>query len=149
MNAFRFRLRSAACALAIFCVGATAIGGATSGPAGPATSKYAGFYIATHLNGTSVVRLELSLEPSGRAQLRSGASRYTQRPTAMSRTPVIETGTWRERGGRAVLHIEKYISGQSNSDEDKPSFADRTFVLTGCELRLVGSGFIFDKRHCN
>ena len=112
-------------------------------------SPFTGTYVATHVTGASVVRLELSLRADGRAQLRSGSSRYTQRPEAEHGGTTLQTGTWRAQNGRVVLHIE-----HSSSDTDAKSdavFEDRTFVLAGCELRLLGAraGFTFDKQHCN
>lgn len=112
-------------------------------------SPFTGTYVATHVTGASVVRLELSLRADGRAQLRSGSSRYTQRPEAERGGTTVQTGTWREQNGRLLLHIE-----HSSSDTDVKSdavFEDRTFVLAGCELQLLGAraGFTFDKQHCN
>ena len=112
------------------------------------SSHFVGTYVTTHVTGSSVVRLELSLRADGRAQLRSGSSRYTQRPVAEHGGTTVQTGTWRAQNGRVVLHIE-----HSSSDTDPKSdaaFEDRTFVLAGCELQLVGphAGFTFDKQHC-
>ncbi len=112
------------------------------------SSPFVGTYVATHVTGASVVRLELSLRADGRAQLRSGSSRYTQRPDAEQGGTTVQTGTWRAQHGRVVLHIV-----HSSSDTDAKSsavFEDRTFVLAGCELQLVGTnaGFTFDKQHC-
>lgn len=112
------------------------------------TSPFTGTYVATHVTGASVVRLELSLSADGRARLRSGSSRYTQRPEPERGQTTVQTGTWHVQGGRVVLHIE-----HSSSDTDVKSaaaFVDRTFVLAGCELRLLGAnaGFTFDKQHC-
>ncbi|GAC1310329.1 MAG: hypothetical protein NVSMB21_18080 [Vulcanimicrobiaceae bacterium] len=114
----------------------------TSGP-----GRVVGSYVATHLTGSSVVRLELSLARDGHARLRTGSSRYSQRPEGVDGREVIETGTWRLDGPRVVLHIEK-SSSEAGSEKERPTYMDRTFVLTGCELHLVGSAFAFDKQHC-
>ncbi|GAC1560947.1 MAG: hypothetical protein NVS3B17_13150 [Vulcanimicrobiaceae bacterium] len=121
-----------------------------TGAAAPATpERYSGNYVATHVTGASVVRLELELAADGRARLRTGASRYTQRPTAKEGGATIETGTWRARNGRVVLHITH--SSTETDRTDAAQYEDRTFVLSGCELHMVGAaaGFVFDKQHCS
>lgn len=113
-------------------------------------ARVAGSYVATHLNGSSVVRLELSLLANGTARLRTGASRYSQRPEGVAGREVIETGTWHIEGKRVVLHIEKSSADANDpSSASKPSYADRSFVLMGCELHLVGSALEFDKKNCS
>lgn len=138
------RLRSLALAAAVVAAGTPQF--AVAAPQAP--TRFAGNYVATQVSGASVVRLELELRADGRARLRTGASRYTQRPTAKEGTSTLETGTWRASGGRVVLHIE-----HSSSDVDTKSAAqyeDRTFELAGCELHLIGASaaFTFDKQHC-
>ena len=123
--------------------------GATSAR-GDIATRVVGSYVATHLNGSSVVRLELSLARDGRVRLKTGSSRYSQRPEAVAGGTVVETGTWRVRGTQIILHIEK--SSNSSDDptgKDEPTFADRAFVLRGCELHLVGSALAFDKKNCS
>ena len=111
-------------------------------------SQFIGTYVATHVTGASVVRLELSLRADGRAQLRSGSSRYTQRPEAEHGGTTVQTGTWHAQNGRVVLHIV-HSSSDTGAKSDAV-FEDRTFVLAGCELQLVGANaaFTFDKQHC-
>ncbi len=112
------------------------------------SAHVAGNYVSTQVTGGGVVRLELSLRPDGRALLRTGSSRYTQRPTAKEGTTTLETGTWHATGGRIVLHIEH--SSTESDAEDATQYEDRTFVLAGCELRMIGAStaFTFDKQHC-
>jgi len=81
--------------------------------------------------------------------LRTAASRYSQRPGGVDGGAVVETGTWRVAGARVILHIEKSSANVNQSARNKPAFADRTFVLSGCELHLVGSAFAFDKQRCS
>ncbi|GAC1308313.1 MAG: hypothetical protein NVSMB19_21490 [Vulcanimicrobiaceae bacterium] len=147
MNGFPLRVSaSAALALGMAFSCTFAAAGATAQSARPA--RVIGSYVATHLNGTSVVRLELSLARDGSARLRTGASRYSQRPAGVDGASVVETGTWRLRGGRVVLHIER-SSTTADGAKDGPRFADRTFVISGCALQLVGSALAFDKQHCS
>lgn len=118
-------------------------------PQSASVARVVGSYVATHLTGSSVVRLELSLDRTGRARLRTGASRYSQRPEGVDGREVIETGTWRLDGSRVIVHIEKSSADASEAPgQSKPTYADRSFVLAGCELKLVGSAFAFDKQHC-
>ncbi len=111
-------------------------------------ARVVGSYVATQLSGSQVVRLELSLKRDGSARLRTGSSRYSQRPQGVDAAPVVETGTWHLRDGRVVLHIETATGASTNAATDKPRFAERTFVLAGCVLQLLGSAFAFDKQHC-
>lgn len=148
MTLHRFR----AAALAVAAV-LPSLAGPQPASAAPQSSdvgaRVVGSYVATRVSGGSVVRLELSLERDGRARLQTGSSRYSQRPESVAGGTVVETGTWHLHGAQIVLHIEKSSNADDGqSDKDKPSFADQTFVLAGCELRLVGSAFAFDKKHC-
>jgi hypothetical protein len=144
MTDHRLRRAGAAAALAVAFIATPAA--ATPQKAGLA--RVVGSYVATHLNGSSVVRLELSLRGDGTARLRTGSSRYSQRPEGVDGGTIVETGTWRLRDGRIVLHIESSSTASDESAKDRPVFAERTFVFTGCELHLMGSAFAFDKQHC-
>lgn len=136
-----------AASIASLLVGPQAVRAAAPAPA--AGARVVGSYVATRISGGSVVRLELSLERDGRARLQTGSSRYTQRPEGVAGETVVETGTWHLRGAQIVLHIEKSSNADDGQgDKDKPTFADRTFVLAGCELRLLGSELAFDKKNC-
>jgi hypothetical protein len=109
----------------------------------------------TQVGGAGVQHIELNLRADGTASMRTDFSRHTQRPVASDPVPpVLETGTWHERRGKAIVHIT------STSDDDptaaqsqKPQYSDLTFVLSGCELRLVTNAasdraLEFSKRHC-
>ena len=143
------RLRSAAGAVALAATLAASLGPALAAPQAKGTGRVVGSYVATHVTGSSIVRLELSLAPDGRARLRTGSSRYSQRPEGVDGTPVVETGTWRLDGTRVVLHIDKSSAEAGAPQNERATYAERTFVLTGCELHLVGSAFAFDKQHCS
>lgn len=110
-------------------------------------SRFAGSYVATHVNGSRVARMELQLRADGSVSLRTGSSRYTQRPTsAGSSAPIVETGTWRIEGPRVVLH---FVQTSEIGSNDAPRFEDLSFQLVGCELRMVGeSRMVFDKQRC-
>jgi len=142
------RRRLASLALgASLCTPTGPLGASTAAAA--QTARFAGDYVSTQVTGASVIRLELLLRPDGRAQLRAGASRYTQRPTAKEATSSLETGRWEARGGRLVLHIEH--SSTETDERHAAQYEERTFVLAGCELRLLGASaaFTFDKQHCS
>lgn len=139
-----------AATLATILAMAPGFAGATAGAGIDISTRVVGSYVATHLSGSSVVRLELSLARDGRARLKTGSSRYSQRPEGVAGGTIVETGTWRVRGSQIVVHIEKSTNASDDpTGKDEPTFADRAFVLTGCELHLVGSALAFDKKNCS
>jgi hypothetical protein len=146
----RFR-RQAARALALSGALAAATGIARAGEPGPA--RFVGTYTVIQVGGAGVQRMELQLRNDGRASMKTVFSRLTQRPVESGAVPpVLEHGTWHERKGRAIVHITQTSSDDANAAQDqKPQYADLTFVLTGCELRLVtdqGPSIEFSKKHC-
>lgn len=129
-----------------------ALGAAPAGAASPG-SRFVGTYFVTQVGGAGVQRMELRLGTDGHASMRTNFSRLTQRPVeAAAVPPVVEQGTWREQKGRVVVHITQTSKDDANAAQDqKPQFTELTFVLSGCDLRLVtdhGTSLEFSKRHC-
>ncbi len=150
MHRDRFR-RSAARALALIAALCAATGVARAGTAAP--SRFIGTYTVIQVGGAGVQRMELQLRNDGHASMRTVFSRLTQRPVESGAVPpVLEHGTWREHGGRAIVHITQTSSDDANAAQDqKPQYSDLTFVLSGCELRLMterGPSIEFSKKHC-
>ncbi len=145
MTAVSPRRRTLSLALGV----ALALCAAPAAAAPQNAGRIPGAYVSTQVTGASVVRLELLLRPDGRAQLRTGASRYSQRPTAAEPQTTLETGHWHVQGSRIVLQIEH--SSSETDDRHAAAYQARTFVLSGCELRLLGASaaFTFDKQHCS
>jgi hypothetical protein len=151
MNRDPFRRRAARAFALSATLAAAATGSARAGE--PAPTRFVGTYTVIQVGGAGVQRMELRLGNDGRASMRTVFSRLTQRPVESGAVPpVLEHGTWHERKGRAIVHITQTSSDDANAAQDqKPQYADLTFVLSGCELRLVteqGPSIEFSKKHC-
>ncbi len=141
------RLLSLAAALSAL----SALASATPAP----DHRFIGTYTVTQVGGAGVQHMELRLRPGGHASLRTDFSRHTQRPSASEPIPpVVESGTWKERAGRAVVHILSTTDDDASASQaQRPQYSELTFVLSGCLLRLVTEtathhGIEFSKKHC-
>jgi len=121
-----------------------------------AASRYAGTYVTQRPGADSTQLITLEMQPNGRALL---TTRYPdlERSVGPSVLPIIEIGTWRDRGATAEVRLVAFgLLRDGRIYQSKRDNNVMAFALRGCLLRAVRyskvsygeAGLTLDKTGC-
>ncbi|MDP9107194.1 MAG: hypothetical protein M3N49_14850 [Candidatus Eremiobacteraeota bacterium] len=121
-----------------------------------AASRYAGTYTTQRPGADSTQLITLELQPNGRASL---TTRYPdlERSVGPSVLPIIEIGTWRDRGATAEVRLVAFgLLRDGRIYQSKRDNNVIVFALQHCLLRSVRyskvsygeAGLSMDKANC-
>jgi hypothetical protein len=122
-----------------------ALGFALPPPAGAQSTqirRFVGIYSATRQGADSarqLLKLELELDPGGRAVLTTTYPGYTKSAAGAPVYPQIEKGTWSVANQYAIVHFTRRanVTGNETHDTYKPEDIALTFSLGfRCTLKL-------------
>ncbi|HEV2739221.1 MAG TPA: hypothetical protein VGU66_11630 [Candidatus Elarobacter sp.] len=125
-------------------------------PAAGAASRYAGTYTTQRPGADSTQLLILELQPNGRASL---TTRYPdlERSVGRSVLPIIEIGSWRDRGATAEVRLTLFgLLRDGRIVQPRHDNNVIVFALQHCLLRSVRyskvsygeAGLSMDKANC-
>jgi hypothetical protein len=143
------RMRYLAAAFAVVVLLATAAGA-------NAASRYAGTYTTQRPGADSTQLITLELRPNGRATL---TTRYPslERSVGPSVLPIVEVGTWRDRGATAEVSLGAFgLLREGRIVQPRRYSNVMVFALRRCLLRAVRyskvsygeAGLSFDRSNC-